>query len=301
MPNLTCVTPGCDQPTTDGRICWTCTNHLLADLRHAPELVRELETTTTKQDRMEEPTRRTATIPLPFRPAASEVAWVHRATLRLWAGHVARHAGTTTPTRPDHPQRPRIDDRGALVEHHGDTRTVAVARWLVEHVDIIRQHPDAGTIVDEIGFATDRARIAIDRPPVLVYLGPCTCSPDARGRPVEIYARPHSTHVTCRGCNESYDVSERRAWLLQQAEDQLLTATECERALEPLVRALVGIRFTAAMIRGYARRDRLTPRPPHPHDPRHAPRYRVGEVVDVLTQVHAEGALTRGNRRAAIA
>jgi hypothetical protein len=258
MATPTCAVQNCNYPSPDGRICWTCTTHLRKDLTAALELADELAITITKQDRISDGGRRArGTIPLPYRPDAAEVAWVYQRTLASWV---------------------RILDS---TQARYATSTAALAEWLTARLDVIRRDPLAGELVDEIAYATCRAFIAIDRPPTLAYLGPCSCSPDARGRPVEIYARPNAVEATCRGCNETYTVADRREWLLKRAEDQLLTAAECSRALPNLLQRPL----TAAMVRGYARRGRLTPRPAHPLDPRHDPRYRVGDVLDVLSRI----------------
>lgn len=257
MPAPTCVVENCSYPSPDGRICWTCTGHLRKDLAAALELTDELAVTISKQDKISDGGRRArGSIPLPYRPDAAEVAWVYQRTLASWV---------------------RILDGPAPFA----ASTPALADWLTARLDLIRRDPLAGELVDEIAWATNRAFIAIDRPPTLTYLGPCSCSPDARGRPVEIYARPNAVETTCRGCNEVYRVADRREWLLKLAEDQLLTATECSRALPNLMQRPL----TAAMVRGYARRGQLTQKPPHPLDPRHDPRYRVGDVLDVLSRI----------------
>jgi hypothetical protein len=56
-------------------------------------------------------------------------------------------------------------------------------------------------------------------------------------------------------------------------EDEVLTAVELSRALT----AYVGMAVTPATIRGYAHRGRLLPRGEHSK-----PRYRVGDLLDIL-------------------
>jgi hypothetical protein len=66
--------------------------------------------------------------------------------------------------------------------------------------------------------------------------------------------------------------------LLDGVRDQLADSTMVSRALT----GLTGRPVTDSMIRGYAHRGRITRYPPHPFDPANKPRYRMGEVIDLL-------------------
>lgn len=142
------------------------------------------------------------------------------------------------------------------------------AAWLIKHSDAVATHPDAAQCLDEITDAIHRAWQAVDHPPERSFLGPCPeCAAD-------LYARPGRAHVTCR-CGAVLDAARRRDWLLSQVRDQLDTASGIARALP----GLLSTHLTPAMIRGYAHRGRLAARPAGADG---KPRYRIGDVLDVL-------------------
>ncbi len=91
----------------------------------------------------------------------------------------------------------------------------------------------------------------------------------------DLYAMPGDTQVTCPACGARYDVAERRAWLLDAAEDRLATTTEIARAIT----TLAGQDLTTERLRQWAARGRLTVRARTPDD---RPLYRVGDVLSLL-------------------
>jgi hypothetical protein len=140
----------------------------------------------------------------------------------------------------------------------------------------IQDDPRAGDLADEIGYAVVIAQRAVDKPLQHAYVGPCDeCGAD-------LYTHPRAREVTCGNnpCEATYDVAERRAWLLGKAEDQLLTATEMSRALPGLVQQPL----TAATVRGWARHGRITAHPPLPKRP-NDPVYRVGDAINLLNAI----------------
>lgn len=142
------------------------------------------------------------------------------------------------------------------------------AMWLATYAEAVAASPQAQQCVDECTDAIRRAWKAVDLPADRTFLGPC---PDCGA---DLYARPSRAQVTCR-CGTVTDAASRRDWLLSQVRDQLDTATGIARALP----GLVSVPLTPAMIRGYAHRGRLSPRPAGPDG---RPRYRIGDVLDLL-------------------
>lgn len=188
-------------------------------------------------------------------------------TLQTWAKHVADRVGIPSPTR---------DPAG----------------FLLSFLPTIQSDQLAGQLADEIGYIVVVAQRAIDKPLQLVYVGPCDlCTTD-------LYAHPRSLTVACRqiDCDAEYRVSERREWLLDKAKDQLLSAAEISRALPGLLPQ--HRKLTDAMVRGWAHHGRLAKKPPHPSKPRE-PRYRVGDVIDIVSELMAKEAQPKKKRRVA--
>lgn len=222
-----------------------------------PLLLGDLEVTVSRQDRTSDPQpRRGQERPLPLRLGAMEVRRDLLQTLGFWSVHVARRAGIPAPTS---------DCSG----------------FLTSFLPTIQTDELAGQLADECGYAVLMAQRAVDRPLQLVYVGPCdVCRSD-------LYAHPKSLIVACRqiDCDAEYRVSERREWLLEQARDQLLTASEISKAIPGLL--YYDKKLTSAMIRGWAHHGRIVQRPPHPSEP-HKPRYRVGDVIEVFSEILAK-------------
>lgn len=150
---------------------------------------------------------------------------------------------------------------------HPASATEAAA-FLAAHAAAVAASAQAGQCVDECTDTIRQAWRAVDHPPERSFLGPCPeCAAD-------LYARPGRAQVRCR-CGAVTEVQSRRDWLLSQVRDQLDTATGIARALP----GLVSVSLTPAMIRGYAHRGRLSPRPAGPDG---RPRYRIGDVLDLL-------------------
>jgi len=245
----TCAT-GCDRPSHGYYLCAHCTHALVGDLRRVGELVRQLETTITRQTRngtgigvTSQPSER----PLPVNLTAAEVRADLGNVLTTWARDIRGRTGAD-----------------------GDVDSItAAAAYLVANVSTLRTHPAADELHDEITDAIARAWRVVDRPAERRFVGPCDqCSAD-------MYARPHDAEHQCAECGTVYDADERRAWLVDQARDQIETASTIARALP----GLLGQNVTPAMIRGYVHRGRLLARPP---DAAGRARFRVGDVIDLV-------------------
>lgn len=254
--STTCSSPNCPYMQLNGYLCRNCTDTLKGDLAAIPWLLDDLEVTITRQDRLSDPSGRSGDEhPLPIRINAMEARRDLNATLAAWAMHIAG----------------RLDglDRDTIWTE------LRLANYLLDHVGTILTDPAAGQIADEIGNARGLAQRTIDKPPIRVFVGPC----DDCGK--DLYARPSAAEVECKNpeCGAVYPIEARRRWLLGKAEDQLLPATEMSRALSGLLQKPI----TGAMLRGYARRGRLTPHPPLPNRPKE-PLYRVGDVRDILLE-----------------
>jgi len=195
--------------------------------------------------------------PLAFGYAASEAIWVLRSALVGWV-------------------RVLLED---LPGHHPPADTLpGMADWLARRVETLRHMPEGPEAVDELTAAVRQAEAAVAPLGDRVYVGPCAGELDG-GSPCGegLYAAPESTLTACRACGAVYVVPQRRAWLLEAAEDVLGTATEIARAVTNLGRPV-----TAERIRKWAHRGCLLARG---RDARGRPVYRVGDVLDLAVGV----------------
>lgn len=245
-------TCACGTPIADDRsLCPACVDQLGADLQRIPALTIDLDLTLTKQ-------RRYGTngngddMPLPFNPtAATAIRQLHAALAQAVADTRRHHVASTD-----------YANRGPGVT------TTTMATWLTWRLDGIATQPWATDTAATIHRAVTHGLRVIDRPPDLAYAGPCDeCGAD-------LYAPTGRGTVTCRACGLTWDLAERRTWLLGLVEDRLATATEIARALTGL-----GNTVTAERIWQWKHRDRITPRT---HDRAGRPLYRVGDVLDLL-------------------
>lgn len=252
-----CAAPGCQNPAHNGYLCGDCLPTLRDDLAKVPALLEDLEITIAKQDHIADSSnRRSNERPLPLRLHPMEAKRELTLKLAAWTHY-------TTDNYPFTPQ----------------TNAAHLATHLLAHLDTIQRDDRAGTCADEIGYAVITAQRAVDKQTQHTYAGPCIhCTTD-------LYAHPRKTTVTCPNptCRTEYIITERRDWLLKQAQHQLLTAAEMSRALPGLIQQ----KLTGDMIRGLARRGRITKHPPHPTQPRQ-PLYQVGEVIDALADMARE-------------
>ena len=263
MSHPVCLAPQCDNPPHDGFLCTSCVATLRRDLKAIPDLLADLEITISKQDRLQDAEKRpTDERPLPLRLGPMEAKRDLTDTLVKWAADVAETTRCA----------PWVDFVNGGTEQ--------LAAYIFDNLGTITSHPTVGDCADEIGYAVITAQRAVDKPLQHQFVGPCDkCGAD-------LYAHPKAATVTCRNtpCEAEYKISERREWLLEQAEDQLLTATEMSRALPDLLQQPL----TASMIRNYASRGRLTQHPALPARP-NEPVYRVGDVLDLLATIREEG------------
>lgn len=214
-------------------------------LRQAESLSAELITTLAKLARTGPGSegRKTDDHPLPINLAALEAGQGLLAVLSYWVGVVGISIG----------------------RRNGKTQTHWMASALLVYSERIRQRDDAHQFVREITQAVRAVERVVDVPPGRWYAGPCeVCSRD-------LYAGQDQTRVRC-ACGASYDVRDRRDWLLSQVQDRLATPIEISRALG----TLAGVEVTPSVIRGLAHRGRITQ-----HE---RGRYRVGDVLDRILE-----------------
>jgi hypothetical protein len=194
-----CMTPSCGYPHPEGQfVCKICVQQVSRDLGDVPALVDDLNTTMSRQDRLgASGGRRGAETALPWKPPASEALWVLSNTVLTWTRELQDPDSLPFPDAP-----------------------IAAARWLLANVRHAAGHKDAGEFVDEIASAVRKAYDVIDRPPDLLLAGRC----DVDGCPEYLYATPDARTATCRACETTHEVAERRAWMMEYASDLNLPA-----------------------------------------------------------------------------
>ncbi|WP_116201294.1 hypothetical protein [Amycolatopsis circi] len=279
----TCAT-GCGRPT-DTALCRTCLDDLTKALREVEWLYPELDVTITRQAKTKRGGVGFVTggseSSTPSNLGASKVADDLRDNLAGWVQNLWNDYSV---------DRAPLD----IVIHPWP-----LARWLLRHPSWMAGCSYAADLFNEITSRVKRAWNTVLGPRDRLYLGICSADlmvgGDENGEPLEhcdrdLYGLPDRAFVAC-ACGWEWDIQERRAWMLKAMEDQLLTATELSRALPTYLDRPDDKPVTASMIRGYAARGRLLPHSDAAsEDPlldevprgRRAPRYRVGDVLDLL-------------------
>lgn len=247
----------CQRDHRDSLACRSCIDGLIGDLRAIPDLLAELETTQCRQDRLGADGGRSAETPLVWREKASEAGYVLRNTIATWARDLWDTNGT-----------------GPFVVA---SDTASLSRFLVRYPSWLAVHPAIDELADEVHYAVTLTRRVIDRPQdTRVFLGRCDLGdPDNPACDQELHAYPWQEDLDCPACGGSWNVDERRQWLLAQAEDQTATAETLAALLTRL-----GVPVTVRDIQAAARAGRLSNIGIDAHTKRR--RYRVGAVLDAL-------------------
>ncbi len=248
-------------------MCNACRTKLDQALGDIAALWHDLELAIARQTRMggDSEGRRSAEKPLPYDPAASEVAWIVTNTIGAWVTHVVEHRPANPPTKPP----------GASLTGHQ-------AGWLLGATQWLSYRPEASEAFSELHDAHRALIKAIDRPADLLFSGPC---PNDGG---DLYCKPDAPTVTCTTCATEYGVNERRTWLLAAADDHLAHASLIAKAVTNL-----GQPVTRQTISRWVMRGRLLA---HGLDRDGREMYRVGDVLDLL---NADTARTKHRRQQA--
>lgn len=316
-----CTVPWCENQTP-AWVCMACIEALAVDLAAIPEVLADLMITMTRQDVGRSLPGVARERPLAYRPDAAEVGRDLHAVLSTWVRHLLESRGLSwesqfpraapppgvpvrrpgDPYGPLPPPRPHQPEglytvgewRPAGPEHRlPSDDTIALAVWLGGHLESVRQDEAGGELCDELADAVGRARHATDRAGSRVYLGPCDCTLPGE-RQMDLYAAPHHDRSTCRACGKVWDVAERRARMLEQADDLLLTGEVATRALP----GLIDEALTFETLRTLRRYHGLDWYEPHPDDPNKRPRYVVREIREALERARV-AAEARQQRMAA--
>ncbi|PKW15946.1 hypothetical protein A8926_3728 [Saccharopolyspora spinosa] len=194
-----------------------------------------------------------ASTPVPFHEAASEVGWVMANTVSTWAREV-------------HERNPH------LLPPAGST--AAAVAWLVGLPNLLALHPAADELHDEITSVVARVRQVIDRPPDRIYAGPCDAQVEGERCTDHLYARPGSHTARCATCGTEHDVDERRRWMIDYAADLRVTAT----VALGWTRLLLDKTIPRGTWDSWVSRGRIVP---HGTDASGRPVFRFGDVRDL--------------------
>lgn len=114
----------------------------------------------------------------------------------------------------------------------GDIPTMtALSRYLLWRVDGLALTENGSAAVEQITKAVENGKRIIDNPPERWYAGICSAQTDDGPCPEELFARSKKGALQCRLCGTVHDVSQRRDYLLAEAEHVNATASEIAAAL----------------------------------------------------------------------
>lgn len=244
----------CGRPVPDAFVCASCSfkvDEALSSIGAYQGLAWDLTATLTRQDRIGDRNSgsRSAEKPLPFKENASDASQRLLTVLRYWANRIVQETGADP----------------------APANLAPLAVWLRPRVGWLRHHQDGAKAFGAILDAVHEARRVIDRPPDLMYAGPCGAALEDGECVENLYAFPGAAYVTCRGCDTSWDVHERRTWLLTGLDDYLANSQQMARLM-----GYLGVTVPDSTIRYYAHKGRIAA---HGKDDRSRPLYRLGDVV----------------------
>lgn len=220
------ISRDCGEAGEASYLCPACTRVLANDLRELPSLVSELEVTLSRQrgtDYAGQTGGHGGETPLPIHAGAYADGWVLRNTLSTWARVLLEQGG----------------------RYSGSDDEASIAAWLNRNIEHIARSEWAPECADEIHYIVGTMRRTVDKPPDLVYLGPCngqalvgtdgTISESPLDSDVcggDVHAKPGERFGQCDECRATYDVSERNEWILALHRGRLVTANEATMLLK---------------------------------------------------------------------
>lgn len=259
----------CTAPTGDTVfLCRDCIQKLATDIASVTWMIRELETTLTRQARFvrqsDSGMARSATTPLPWDERAAQVTKLLDRRVHHWAIEVSLLN--------------REDPRDPLsVQLQGSGGVVEVSRWLWRNLSTLRIHEQAGRAYDELRDVCQQAHETVDRPPDLVTYGMCGAELPNRVICHEyLYGAPNQLTLECRRCHTQFQLKERRDWMLAYVSNMMGTTGEIATYL-----TASGMGITPDAVRALIRR--------HPRDiPKRGDNaeghalYRFSNVIDAV-------------------
>lgn len=235
-----------------------CLGKLMRKLGDCAALVKELDTTLSRQDKC-----RGAAVgyvsngggeePIPLNVGAMEAGLILRDRLALWARWLWETYGLP-------------DEDGSLPPIDVDNNIVSLSRWLMRHPLWMALHKGADDLYDEITETIRLAWKAVDTAPGKVYIGQCGTPMeqwwwgDEEPRPEgpapicteELFAREGDWEKQCPVCMSIHDIEKRK--------DALSDAMDHQYVPEGMLLSVVdkrGESLTRPMLRSLRRRKRV--------------------------------------------
>lgn len=189
----------------------------------------------------------------------------------------------------------------ASIRRHPEDSITSCCAYLVRMLRHIAGAEWAPQLLEELLHLEHRLRSFVDVPPSRWYAGPCTAGQDslewAALCGADLYAVLDRDEVTCRECGWSYSITERRAWLLAAAEDRWEITSVIARAVAVLGDYEHAEAKLAQRIRQWSRRNRLRVRDTVEMKGKLRPRYRLGDVLDLVAEDTRDDTLRRAAGR----
>lgn len=203
----------CSTPSRDARLCDLCVAQLSTDLTDvAGWLAEEVETTLSGLKAV----RPTGMPGGPGEDVGLRVDWR--------AADVRRELLTTLGLLVIHCQAKGTAHSSPYSADPGYHDAPGMARWLGWRVDGLGRDPQAHAVIKPLSAAVRTARRAVDRPLDREYLGACLACEHGH-----MYAVGDALSAGCDVCSVEYDRAELSAYVIDQLDDQLVTAAEAAR------------------------------------------------------------------------
>lgn len=174
---------------------------------------------------------------------------------------------------------------------HPEPAVRAICAYLHRQQRVIVRSTWAAELLDDLlGLERALAQL-VDIPAERWYAGKCSARLDDTADPplcpYELYANPDKPNIRCRACGTEHDVAERRSFLLQEAKDVVVTATEAAHALIAWTDYDGSEKKLVDLIYRWRDRDRLEVQDVTSLQGRDRHLYRLGDIQDLLVE-HAQ-------------
>ena len=239
MSETTC--DHCGIPTAGARLCERCNKTLAVALVNVAAYYDDLPTIAAKQARYGSQMATRGSVgkeqPLPtdgrflsVNGTGTQVRYDTWATVVAWArvlmeeqpevhGPACRECLHLSCAQVRRRRWPRNTIRSMVAYFDRQWRYIAASEWAAE-------------FLDQMLDCENRMRRLVDRPADRWYAGKCSATDETGNTcPTELYAEAGKRTVTCRTCDTEHDVGARREFLLREAKEYLVTATEAAQAL----------------------------------------------------------------------
>lgn len=302
----------CGKPTSGATVCDQCAKTFSWSIVNVGSLYVDLETVETRRTRTGGVATRGSvgkSQPLPVdmrfvdagpapkddksgrpRPAviapAAQLRWDTENTITAWvtdiaAARVEVHGPVCAPPGCIHLSCTAVRRR-----RHPTHTVVSQINYIARQFKWIVSQPWATQMFDEIRNLENRLKRLTDTPPDRWYAGRCSNTDperdDGRACTAELYASTDRGQITCHACGTVHNVSDRRDFLLEQAKDYLVTATEAAGALLAWTDYDGSETKLVDRIGKWHKRGPLQDRGLQEVNGRWRPLYRLGDLQDLL-------------------